>query len=52
MHANADIVCSSPALRRSLYLVSLVLEDPGAGVHNARFSRQLLAEAEELLGVR
>jgi hypothetical protein len=49
MHADAGVPCDSPALRRSLYLVSLVVEDPAAGVHNARFSRQLLAEAEALL---
>lgn len=41
--------CEQPALRRALYEVSLVLEDPAAWFHNAARSRVLLDDAERQL---
>jgi hypothetical protein len=40
---------TSDALARALYEVSLVMEDPAAGVHNAPFARELLRDAEQIL---
>jgi hypothetical protein len=47
--ASPRSACGSPSLMRALYEVTLVLEDPAAGVHNASFARQLLADAERRL---
>jgi hypothetical protein len=43
--------CSSARLSSALYQVRLVLEDPAAAVHNARFARLLLDNAAGLLAV-
>jgi hypothetical protein len=41
--------CDSAALERAIYEVLLVVEDPAAGVHNPKFARQLLDDAEARL---
>jgi hypothetical protein len=41
--------CSSLRLTSALYQVRLVLEDPAAAVHNARFARLLLDNAAGLV---
>lgn len=42
---QAGAACASEGLVRARYEVALVLEDPGAGVHNAPFARALLDDA-------
>jgi hypothetical protein len=52
-HATAPgPTCGSSPLSRALYEVTLVLEDPAAGIHNASFARKLLGDAEEQMHLR
>jgi hypothetical protein len=46
--APGRVVCRAPRLRRAMYELYLVLEDPAASAHNAALARSLLEDAERL----
>jgi predicted CXXCH cytochrome family protein len=50
VHAAGPQAERDPDAARALWNVMLVLEDPAAGAHNAPLARELLDEAERLLG--
>ena len=51
-HATGDKLNLATPMGRALWNVLLVLEDPAAAAHNARYARALLAASEPVLSAR